>query len=107
MQAAMLENIERELEMAAQLLEINPGAEAESGSKLMRYLDVLTFEQGAWQKRWSYQRPETRADAIRLRDELKRQWQPWAQSQNIPLAVRCFTLSPTTNQWVDCQSFSG
>jgi hypothetical protein len=107
MNTATWESVERELEMAAECLSVNPAAEAESAGSLPRLWDVWTFEQAAWRLRYRNQVSDTRDNALAIRDVLKRQWGPWAQSQGIPLLVRCFTLSPTTKQWVECQNFSG
>jgi hypothetical protein len=109
MSANMLENIERELEMAAERLETNPGGEAESaGLKLWRYWDVLLSAGAGWETLYTLgPLQDSRDNAIRIRDELKRQWQPAAQSRGGTLLVRCLSFSPTSNQWLDCQNFSG
>jgi hypothetical protein len=109
MRTAMFENLELELEMAANLLSGGPGAEAESQPSIRwRYWDVWFGTGGGWARQYSLgPLQDTRANALRIRDELERQWRPSAQSQGATLLVRCFSWSPVSNQWLICQNYTG
>jgi hypothetical protein len=110
MSTAIYENIERELEMAAEALEADPNGEAEAPSKkLWRYWDALISVGGApWQTMEKIGPLEdTRENAIRIRGTLWAKWYPAAQERRGTLLVRCLTWSPVSKAWMDCQTFSG
>ena len=108
MRTAMFENLELELEMAADRLSLGSRAEAESATSTRCYWDVWTWTAGGWVylgREGPHQM--TKDQAVGHVFTLRLKYQAHARSLGGDTAhVQCFAFKPQSNTWVPCQNLT-